>query len=157
MVSNDMLKLSILLVTGNIMNEIPTKLMDEVIAAAKVAYQLAYAPYSNFHVGAAALTTNGNIVKGCNVENASYGLTVCAERNCISHAVINGERKFQLIVIYTEQDKLTPPCGACRQVIAEFFEQSAPVLAVNHKNERKIWTVQALLPDAFTPKDLLDL
>ncbi|GAW97259.1 MULTISPECIES: cytidine deaminase [Colwellia] len=139
------------------MNEITTELLDEVIAAAKAAYQLAYAPYSNFHVGAAALTANGNIVKGCNVENASYGLTVCAERNCISQAVINGEQQFQLIVIYTEQDKLTPPCGACRQVIAEFFEQSAPVLAVNHKNERKTWTVQELLPDAFTPKDLLDL
>ncbi|ALO35185.1 cytidine deaminase [Colwellia sp. MT41] len=139
------------------MNEIRTELIEDVIAAAKAAYQLAYAPYSNFHVGAAALTANGNIVKGCNVENASYGLTVCAERNCISQAVINGEQQFQLIVIYTEQDKLTPPCGACRQVIAEFFEQSAPVLAVNHKNERKTWTVQELLPDAFTPKDLLDL
>ncbi len=143
------------------MNEIKTELLDEVldkvIAAAKVAYQLAYAPYSKFHVGSAALTTKGNIVQGCNVENASYGLTVCAERNCISNAVISGEQHFKIIVIYTEQDKLTPPCGACRQVIAEFFEQSAPVLAVNHKNERKIWTVEQLLPDAFTPKDLLDL
>lgn len=139
------------------MNEINTQLIDDVIAAAKSSYQLAYAPYSNFHVGAAALTSNGNIVKGCNVENASYGLTVCAERNCISNAVINGEQQFQVIVVYTEQEKLTPPCGACRQVIAEFFEQSAPVLAVNHKNERKMWTVQELLPDAFTPKDLLDL
>jgi cytidine deaminase len=118
---------------------------------------LAYAPYSNFHVGAAALTRNGNIVKGCNVENASYGLTVCAERNCISNSVINGEQEFEVIVVYTEQDKLTPPCGACRQVIAEFFEQSAPVLSVNHKNERKVWTVEQLLPNAFTPKDLLEL
>ncbi|WP_019027579.1 cytidine deaminase [Colwellia piezophila] len=139
------------------MIEIKKELLDEVIAAAKAAYQVAYAPYSNFHVGAAALTANGNIVKGCNVENASYGLTVCAERNCISQAVINGEQQFKVIVVYTEQDKLTPPCGACRQVIAEFFEQSAPVLSVNHKNEQKIWTVQELLPDAFTPKDLLDL
>jgi len=130
--------------------------MDKLIAAAKSAYQLAYAPYSNFHVGSAALTANGNIVKGCNVENASYGLTVCAERNCISGAVGNGEQQFQVIVIYTEQDKLTPPCGACRQVIAEFFEQSAPVIAVNHNNEQKVWTVEQLLPDAFTPKDLLD-
>ncbi|KGJ89960.1 cytidine deaminase [Colwellia psychrerythraea] len=139
------------------MNEIKTELLDEVIKAAKASYQLAYAPYSNFHVGASALTAKGNIVQGCNVENASYGLTVCAERNCISNAVISGEQNFQVIVIYTEQDKLTPPCGACRQVIAEFFEQSAPVIAVNHKNDRKVWTVQQLLPDAFTPKDLLDL
>ncbi len=139
------------------MKEFDKDTMDKLIAAAKSAYQLAYAPYSNFHVGSAALTTKGNIVKGCNVENASYGLTICAERNCINHAVVNGEQQFEVIVIYTEQEKLTPPCGACRQVIAEFFEQSAPVLAVNHKGERKIWTVQALLPDAFTPKDLLEL
>lgn len=124
--------------------------------AAKAAYDKAYAPYSNFHVGAAALTSNGNVVQGCNVENASYGLTVCAERNCISHAVINGEQSFEMIVIYTEQDKLTPPCGACRQVIAEFFQQSAPVIALNHKDEQQVWSVQQLLPDAFTPKDLLD-
>jgi cytidine deaminase len=130
---------------------------DELLLAAKEAYQRAYAPYSKFHVGASALTTDGNIVNGCNVENASYGLTICAERNCISHAVVNGEQQFQVIVIYTEQDKLTPPCGACRQVIAEFFEQSAPVIAVNHKNEQQVWTVAQLLPDAFTPKDLLDL
>ena len=133
--------------------EIPVNLK----AAAKEAYGKAYAPYSNFHVGAAALTMDGNIVQGCNVENASYGLTVCAERNCIGHAVINGEQSFQMIVIYTEQDKLTPPCGACRQVIAEFFEQSAPVIAINHKDEQQVWSVQQLLPDAFTPKDLLEI
>jgi len=132
--------------------EIPEKLK----AAAKEAFNKAYAPYSNFHVGASALTTLGTIVQGCNVENASYGLTVCAERNCISQAVIKGEQSFDMIVIYTEQDKLTPPCGACRQVIAEFFEQSAPVIAVNHKNEQQVWSVEQLLPDAFTPKDLLD-
>ena len=132
--------------------EIPERLK----AAAKEAFNKAYAPYSNFHVGAAALTTLGTIVQGCNVENASYGLTVCAERNCISQAVIKGEQSFEMIVIYTEQDKLTPPCGACRQVIAEFFKQSAPVIALNHKNEQQVWSVEQLLPDAFTPKDLLD-
>ena len=139
------------------MKEFEKETMDKLINAAKSAYDLAYAPYSNFHVGSAALTMNGNIIKGCNVENASYGLTVCAERNCISNGVISGEKDFQIIVIYTEQEKLTPPCGACRQVIAEFFEQSAPVMAVNHLNEQKTWTVEQLLPDAFTPKDLLDL
>ncbi len=138
------------------MNENNIENFDELLLAAKDAYHRAYAPYSKFHVGSAALTAQGNVVKGCNVENASYGLTVCAERNCISNAVINGEQHFKVIVIYTEQDKLTPPCGACRQVIAEFFEQSAPVIAINHKNEQQVWTVQQLLPDAFTPKDLLD-
>jgi cytidine deaminase len=143
--------------TWDIMNKTTFEVPAELKIAAKEAYEKAYAPYSNFHVGAAAFTTQGTIVQGCNVENASYGLTVCAERNCISQAVINGEQSFQMIVIYTEQDKLTPPCGACRQVIAEFFEQSAPVIAVNHKNEQQVWSVAQLLPDAFTPKDLLEI
>ena len=87
---------------------------------AKRAYQKAYSPYSDFSVGAAALTTTGKIVQGCNVENASYGLTVCAERNCIAQGVIQNETvdtvEFSALVIYTEQEKLTPPCGACRPV-----------------------------------------
>lgn len=120
----------------------------------------AYAPYSNFHVGAAALTTDNKIVQGCNVENASYGLTVCAERNCIAQGVINNKAsntvKFSAIVIYTAQEKLTPPCGACRQVISEFFPQNAEVMAVNHLNEQKKWTVEQLLPDAFTPDSLFN-
>ena len=124
--------------------------------AAKDAFNKAYAPYSNFHVGAAALTASGKIVKGCNVENASYGLTVCAERNCLAQGVISGEKKFSTIVIYTNQEKLTPPCGACRQVIVEFLSPEASVIAVNHNNEQKQWTVNELLPDAFTPKDLLE-
>ena len=141
----------------DIMNKDKFEIPADLKIAAKEAYRNAYAPYSKFHVGAAALTAQGNIVQGCNVENASYGLTVCAERNCISNAVIKGEQNFQMIVIYTEQDKLTPPCGACRQVIAEFFEQSAPVVAINHKDEQQVWNVQQLLPDAFTPKDLLEI
>ncbi|TWX51589.1 cytidine deaminase [Colwellia hornerae] len=139
------------------MNKQTIKIPAELKIAAKQAYLNAYAPYSKFHVGAAALTTSGTIVQGCNVENASYGLTVCAERNCISHAVIKGEQSFQMIVIYTEQERMTPPCGACRQVIAEFFEQSAPVIAFNHKDQQQVWSVAELLPDAFTPKDLLDI
>jgi cytidine deaminase len=125
------------------------------IKHAKLAYGNAYAPYSNFHVGASALTTSGAIVSGCNVENASYGLTVCAERNCIAQAVIQGEQTFKTLVIYTEEKKLTPPCGACRQVIVEFFESDSVIMAVNHENDTKEWTVAELLPDAFTPKDLI--
>lgn len=127
---------------------------------AKHAYQKAYAPYSNFHVGAAALTSENKIVQGCNVENASYGLTICAERNCIAQGVIGNESantaEFKAIVIYTEQEKLTPPCGACRQVISEFFPKNAQVIAVNHLNEQQQWTVEQLLPDAFTPYDLIN-
>jgi len=131
---------------------------------AKNAYQKAYAPYSDFNVGAAALTTSNKVVQGCNVENASYGLTVCAERNCIAQGVIGYESvdesvkavEFTAMVVYTEQEKLTPPCGACRQVISEFFPQNAQVMAVNHLNDQKHWTVEQLLPDAFTPYDLIN-
>jgi len=127
---------------------------------ARLAYQKAYSPYSQFSVGAAALTTRGEIVQGCNVENASYGLTVCAERNCIAQGIIGNEStatvEFTAIAIYTEQEKLTPPCGACRQVISEFFPKEAQVMAVNHLNEQKHWTVAQLLPDAFTPYDLIN-
>jgi len=129
---------------------------QQLIFKAKVAYSNAYAPYSKFRVGAAALTEQGNIVSGCNVENASYGLTVCAERNCIAQAVINGETRIQSIVVYTEQENLTPPCGACRQVIAEFLDDNANVISANHLGETKLWTVAELLPDAFTPKSLLN-
>ncbi len=128
---------------------------QELINEAKIAYQRAYAPYSKFHVGAAALSDNNHVHKGCNVENASYGLTVCAERNCIAQVVISGEQKINALVVYTEQEKLTPPCGACRQVIAEFMPPEAHVKAVNHQNKEKCWTVSELLPDAFTPNDLL--
>ncbi len=128
--------------------------------AAEISFTKAYAPYSDFRVGAAALTTDNKIVQGCNVENASYGLTVCAERNCITQGVINNETddtvKFSAIVIYTEQEKLTPPCGACRQVISEFFPPQSHVMAVNHLNEQKTWTVEQLLPDAFTPDSLFN-
>jgi cytidine deaminase len=121
------------------------------IAQAKLAFNNAYAPYSQFKVGASAMTSSGQVVIGCNVENASYGLTVCAERNCIAQAVVTGQTRFNHLVIYTEQDRLTPPCGACRQVIAEFFNIDALVTAVNHLGKQHTWQVNALLPDAFTP------
>jgi len=130
------------------------------IKQAQISFQKAYAPYSQFSVGAAALTTTGKVVVGCNVENASYGLTVCAERNCIAQGVIGNETddtvEFSALVIYTEQEKLTPPCGACRQVISEFFPKKTLIRAVNHLNQHKEWTVEKLLPDAFTPYDLIN-
>lgn len=137
------------------MKELSKQQLQQLISAAQDAYSNAYAPYSKFHVGAAALDLTGEIVKGCNVENASYGLTVCAERNCIASAVANGKKNFKTMVIYTEQDKLTPPCGACRQVIAEFFDFNSKIMSVNHLGQNKSWLVSELLPDAFTPKDLV--
>ena len=130
--------------------------MQELVNYAKVAFDNAYAPYSQFKVGAAAYTASGDLVHGCNVENASYGLTVCAERNCIAQAVVSGHTSFSHLVVYTEQEKLTPPCGACRQVIAEFFDADAKITAVNHLGTQQSWHVESILPDAFTPKLLIE-
>lgn len=120
-------------------------------AAAKAASEQAYAPYSQFPVGVAVQAENGKIYAGCNVENASYGGTVCAERNAIAAAVVAGERRFSALLVYTPQTKLTPPCGICRQVIAEFFMPDAPIASSNHLGEQQSWNLQQLLPDAFTP------
>ena len=130
--------------------------IQQLVAHAKLAYNNAYAPYSQFRVGAAAYTSSGELVNGCNVENASYGLTVCAERNCIAQAVVAGHSNFSHLVVYTEQEKLTPPCGACRQVIAEFFDADAKITAVNHLGKQQSWHVDSILPDAFTPKLLIE-
>lgn len=131
-----------------------TQLITPLVKAAEKAFLNAHAPYSNFKVGAAAMTASGVIVSGCNVENASYGLTVCAERNCIAQGVVQGAVQFSQLVIYTKQETLTPPCGACRQVIAEFFQQDGVITAVNHLQQQKQWTVAQLLPDAFLPDHL---
>lgn len=130
------------------MSEINWALLAE---QAKNAAAQAYAPYSRFPVGVAILASSGQIYTGCNVENASYGGTTCAERNAIAAAVVAGERQFLALMVYTPQEKLTPPCGICRQVIAEFFTPDSPVASCNHLGQQQSWTLQQLLPDAFTP------
>ena len=120
-------------------------------SAAQQAAAQAYAPYSKFPVGVAVLAQSGKIYTGCNVENASYGGTVCAERNAIAAAVVAGERTFTAVMVYTPQDKLTPPCGICRQVIAEFFTPDAPIASCNHLHQQQNWSLGELLPAAFTP------
>ena len=120
-------------------------------SAAQQAAAQAYAPYSKFPVGVAVLADSGKIYSGCNVENASYGGTVCAERNAIAAAVVAGERQFTALLVYTPQAMLTPPCGICRQVIAEFFNPDAPVASCNHLQQQQQWTLGELLPAAFTP------
>lgn len=122
--------------------------------AAKEAAAKAYAPYSQFPVGVAVLAESGRIYSGCNVENASYGATVCAERNAIATGIVAGEKAFKALLVYTPQEKLTPPCGMCRQVIAEFFTPDSPVVSSNHLKQQQQWTLRQLLPDAFTPKFL---
>ncbi|WP_242220916.1 cytidine deaminase [Bacillus cereus group sp. BfR-BA-01380] len=114
----------------------------------------AYIPYSKFPVGAALVTKEGKIYTGCNIENASYGLCNCAERTAIFKAVSEGERDFSYLVITGNTNGPISPCGACRQVIAEFCDPQMPVLLTNQKGDEKEVTVEQLLPGAFSIDDL---
>jgi cytidine deaminase len=120
---------------------------------AKAAAGRAYAPYSRFRVGAALVARSGAVFAGCNVENASYGLTICAERSAVFQMVAAGETAFVRIVIYTPTATPTAPCGACRQVLNE-FNPEAEVVSVCDGPDVLRWTVRELLPGAFGPADL---
>lgn len=123
----------------------------ELLAVAKEARHKAYAPYSELSVGAALRTKSGGVYSGCNVENASYGLTVCAERVAIFKAVCAGERDFDALAVVSEGS--IPPCGACRQVMAE-FGPDMQVIVADLANRGQVYTVRELLPTAFTPDSL---
>ncbi|WP_088070231.1 cytidine deaminase [Gottfriedia luciferensis] len=116
----------------------------------------AYAPYSKFKVGAAILLNNQKVYTGCNVENASYGLTNCAERTAIFSAVANGNgsAKIEAIAIVGDTEGPISPCGACRQVIAEFSDENTKVYLTNLKGDVAETTVKELLPGSFSSKDL---
>ncbi len=121
---------------------------DILISAARQARENAHAPYSNFRVGAALRAASGRIFGGCNVENATYGLTVCAERIAIFKAISEGERGFDAIAVVTDTDKLTPPCGACRQLIWEFCGD-VPVILANLKGKTEVIPMRELFPKPF--------
>jgi cytidine deaminase len=125
---------------------------DALVEAARVAQLRAYAPYSHFRVGAALEAADGTVYTGCNVENASYGLTICAERAALVSAVAAGAHAFRRIVVVSDSDPPASPCGACRQMLAE-FGLDLRVLAVGPAREQA-WTLAELLPDAFTPRRL---
>jgi cytidine deaminase len=135
--------------------EIGPTVISELVAAARVAASRAYCPYSRFTVGAAVLTGAGEIFAGCNVENASYGLTICAERNAISQAVANGRGPLSIraVVVFTPTARPTAPCGACRQVINE-FGPDARVISVCDGPDVLESSLGTLLPQAFGPANL---
>ena len=128
---------------------------EQLLAQSKTARETAYVPYSKFPVGAALLAEDGTVFHGCNVENASYGLTNCAERTAIFKAVSQGVKNFKAIAIVADTEGPCAPCGACRQVIAEFCDGDMPVYLTNLKGDVQETTVKELLPGAFTPKDLM--
>jgi cytidine deaminase len=127
--------------------DLEPELVERMIQTAEAARGNAYAPYSRYSVGAALVTTDGRIFSGCNVENASYGLSVCAERNALAAAVAAGARELAALVVLTDSSPPAAPCGACRQVLAEFGEFH--VLLVNARGERIATTVDELQPRPF--------
>lgn len=126
---------------------------QELIDAATAVRENAYAPFSNFRVGAALETDDGEIIDGCNVESASYGLTVCAERVAIWKAISLGKRKIKHIAVVADTEDLTPPCGVCRQIIWE-FGGDIPVILANLKGKTEVVQMRDLLPRAFDTKFL---
>ena len=120
----------------------------ELIEKAKKARERAYAPYSKFKVGAALLAKTGKVYTGANVENATFGLTVCAERVALFKAITNGEKEFVKIAVVADRDKPITPCGACRQVLSE-FAPDLKIICADLKGKIKRYSLRELLPDAF--------
>jgi cytidine deaminase len=127
--------------------------VDILVSAAAEARKAAYVPYSHFPVGAALRSEDGAVYTGCNVENASYGLTICAERNAVAHAVAERARRFDAIAVVTENG--VTPCGMCRQVLAE-FGPNMTVIVADVAGHRRVYGMADLLPAAFTPEQLDD-
>ncbi|GAC1686705.1 MAG: cytidine deaminase [Gemmatimonadaceae bacterium] len=127
--------------------------LDELRAAARRALAAAYAPYSRFRVGAALRSRDGAVTTGCNVENASYGASLCAERTALVTAVARGLRGFDALAIASEAVTPAPPCGMCRQVLAE-FAPSLTVVSIAGDGTEARWTLDALLPSPFLPAAL---
>lgn len=122
------------------------------IRSARTAQRNAHAPYSGFKVGAALLTTDGKIYRGCNIETSSYSLTICAERNAVFKAVSEGDKEFRAIAVVSSADELTPPCGACRQVLWDLAGNIDVVLSSSKRT--RVVKLKSLLPIAFDSKML---
>lgn len=129
---------------------------EELVERAKEAQLAAHAPYSNFKVGAALLTQDGRLYTGCNIENSTYSLTMCAERVAIFKAVSEGARSIARIAIVADHEKLTPPCGCCRQMIWEFRSAQTEVILANLSGQTRIFDIRELFPEAFDSSWLLE-
>ena len=129
-------------------------LIEKLIKKAIEMLNFSYAPYSNFHVGAALLTSDGAIYTGCNIENAAYGPSNCAERTAIFKAVSEGKKEFEAIAVVGGKngkiENFCPPCGVCRQVLAEFCKKDFEIVLAKSTNEYKIMTLEQLLPESFS-------
>jgi cytidine deaminase len=128
--------------------------MQSLIEIARLTREFAHAPYSNFKVGAAVECENGQIYSGCNVENSSYGLSMCAERVAIFKAVSEGQREFKRIAVVADTHSPVRPCGACRQVISDLFPHDAEVIMVNLQDQVETARIIDLLPAPFDPSYL---
>ena len=136
------------------MRELEDSRLDDMVRVARANIPRAYAPYSGFHVGAAVLNEDGEVRPGVNIENASYPLSVCAERNAVASMVLAGQRKILAVAVATGAPTPTPPCGGCRQVLWEFGDADTPVVAEGADGVRARWRLEDLLPHAFGPDDL---
>lgn len=134
--------------------ELTEKDILKYIDEANEVLERAYVPYSKFPVAALLIDDNGNRHKGVNVENASYGLGICAERNVIPTAVTEGMKKIRLLVVTGGTPEPISPCGACRQVISEFSDEDTVIILTNRDKKYKVTSIQELLPYSFGPKDL---
>ncbi|KAG1143767.1 hypothetical protein G6F37_006254 [Rhizopus arrhizus] len=131
------------------MTSITQDLKDSLFQKSLKAKEYSYSPYSKFRVGAALLAEDGTIITGCNVENASFGGAICAERTAFVKAVSEGIHKFVALAVSSDQEDFVTPCGICRQFISEFVSESLPVYLVNTKGEHREYTFGQLLPLAF--------
>jgi cytidine deaminase len=134
--------------------EVEDSKIDEMLKAARAIMPRAYVPYSRFRVGAVILNEDGTTRPGVNIENASYPLSVCAERNAVASMVMSGHAKILAVAVATDADSPTPPCGGCRQVLWEFGDADTPVVAEGANGVRARWRLGELLPHAFGPDDL---
>ncbi|MEW4219078.1 cytidine deaminase [Rossellomorea marisflavi] len=128
--------------------------VEQMIIEAKAARELAYVPYSRFQVGAALLTKDGKIYRGCNIENAAYSMCNCAERTALFKAYSEGDKDFSMLTVVADTKRPVPPCGACRQVISELCPRDMRVVLTNLNGDVQELTVAELLPGAFSPEDL---